>query len=150
LPIAHVYGLDLSEQGVVRFPNIEYRITDATELDEAGYFWAINYFYPGDEEKYQPFRPEPLALTFGAGPSHAKLDTVERLVEFQLTEDGIKLTGKPPIQLSLIGASLVLLGESIADQISRNWEGIVRLDDRGFLLATDKFPNTLLGFVAEP
>jgi len=30
---------------------------------------------------------------------------------------------------------------------ARNWEGIVRLDNRGFLLATDKFPTTILGFV---
>ncbi len=29
----------------------------------------------------------------------------------------------------------------------RNWEGIVRLENRGFLLMTDKYPETLFGFV---
>lgn len=147
LPVAHVYGTDLSAQGVVRFPNIEYRITDATALDEAGKFWAINYFYPGDADKYKPLLPEPLREKYGAGTSHEKLMTVERLVEFQLGEDGITMTDRPPIQLFLIGGDLVLLGKAVGDQVSRNWEGIVRLDDRGFLLATDKFPETLLGFV---
>lgn len=147
LPVAHVYGTDLSAQGVVRFPNIEYRITDATAVDEAGNFWAINCFYPGDADKYKPLSPEPLRKRFGAGASHEKLKTVERLVEFHLGEDGITLTDQPPIQLFLIGGDLVLLGRAVGDQVSRNWEGIARLDDRGFLLATDKFPETLLGFV---
>jgi len=147
LPIAHVFGLDLSEQGVTRFPNIEYRITDATAVDGAGNFWAINYFFPGDQEKYQPFTPEPLRTQFGAGPSHEVLITVERLVEFHIGEEGIVLTENAPIQLALIGGNMVLLGQPVGDQIARNWEGIVRLDDRGFLLVTDKFPETLLGFV---
>jgi hypothetical protein len=32
----------------------------------------------------------------------------------------------------------------------RNWEGIVRFGDRGFLLATDKFPITMLGYITIP
>lgn len=147
LPVAHVYGTDLSAQGVVRFPNIEYRITDATAVDEQGNFWAINYFYPGDADKYQPLSPEPLREKYGAGASHENLMTVERLVEFHLGEDGITMTDQPPIQLFLLGGDLVLLGQAVGDQVSRNWEGIVRLDERGLLLATDKFPETLLGFV---
>lgn len=149
-PVAHVFGLDLSEQGVTRFPNIEYRITDATDVDADGNFWAINYFYPGDKDKYDPLMPEPLRTTFGAGVSHAALETVERLVEFHMGDEGIVLTDQAPIQLALIGGDLVLLGRSVGNQISRNWEGITRLDDRGFLLVTDKFPETLLGFVPAP
>ena len=30
---------------------------------------------------------------------------------------------------------------------SRNWESIARLDDKGFLIATDKYPKMILGFV---
>ena len=33
------------------------------------------------------------------------------------------------------------------EKASRNWEGIVRLDDRGFLVATDKYPEMILGFI---
>jgi hypothetical protein len=35
----------------------------------------------------------------------------------------------------------------LSDEAARNWEGVVRLEDRGFLLVTDTFPRTLLGFV---
>ena len=33
------------------------------------------------------------------------------------------------------------------DKNSRNWEGLVRLDNRGFLIATDKYPEMFLAFV---
>jgi hypothetical protein len=33
---------------------------------------------------------------------------------------------------------------------SRNWEAIVRLDDLGFLIASDKYPETEIGFVPLP
>jgi len=46
---------------------------------------------------------------------------------------------QPPIQLKLIN-----------DDNSRNWEGIVRFGDEGFIIVTDKFPSTILGFVRKP
>jgi hypothetical protein len=59
----------------------------------------------------------------------------EQLIEFQLTADGITRTSSAPIQLEL-------------ESTSRNWEGIARLDERdGFLLVTDKDPETILAFV---
>jgi hypothetical protein len=33
-------------------------------------------------------------------------------------------------------------------QYARNWEAIARLDDVGFLLATDKYPETIFAFVS--
>ena len=60
---------------------------------------------------------------------------IARLLEFELTETSVTLVDRPPIQLELHPLGL------------RNWEGIVRLEDRGFLLVTDKFPETILGFV---
>ncbi len=137
-PVAHVFNTALMSLGTLTFPNIEYRITDATPVDAAARFWAINYLYPGDIEKLQP-ATDPLAERFGDGPTHAQYQTVERLVEFQYTPAGIVLTDTPPIQLQLLD-----------DQNSRNWEGIVRLNNRGFLLVTDKFPTTMLGFVSYP
>jgi len=64
---------------------------------------------------------------------------VERLLPFCYAEDRLSLADQAPIQLQLLDA-----------ETSRNWEGIERVEDRGFLLVTDKFPGTQLGFVAMP
>jgi hypothetical protein len=34
--------------------------------------------------------------------------------------------------------------------MTRNWEAIARMDDLGFLIATDEHPQTILAFVAIP
>ena len=128
----HAFDFDLGSLPSVSFPTIEYRITDATQLDGCDRFWAINYFYEGDRDLL-PTR-EPLVVRYGRGRTHRQQPTVERLVEFTYSAQGIALTDTAPIQLALIGAG-------------RNWEGIARLDDQGFLIATDKFPETLIGFV---
>lgn len=133
-PAAHLFSLDGTVTGTVPMAALEYRVTDATAVDGNGRFWVINYFYPGDTD----LRPatDPLSEQFGLGATHQQHKQVERLVELQLGAEAITLTGAPPIQLQL------------PDDEARNWEGLVRLDDRGFLLATDKFPTTILGFVA--
>ncbi len=135
-PVAHLFDTDLTPKGTVPFPQIEYRITDATDPDAEGRFWAINFFFPGDEE--MQVENEALAERYGQGPTHTQYDTVERLVEFQYSDSGIRFTDTPPIQLELLPI------------IPRNWEGLVRLDDLGFLLVTDLFPKTILGFVPLP
>lgn len=136
-PVAHKFDLDLEPEGTLPFPQIEYRITDATQPDSQGIFWAMNYFFTGDQ-KLLPAE-DLIAKRWGEGATHARFDTVERLVAFQITPDGIKLVDWPPIQLQLID-----------DDHARNWEGIVELDRRGFLLVTDTFPESLLGFVPAP
>ena len=135
-PVAHVFDLERQALGTIPFPAVPYRITDATTLDKDNRFWAINYHYPDDQELYTS--QDPLAERYGRGATHAGTKTVERLVEFQYTTNGIKLTNTPPIQLELLSDD------------SRNWEGLARLDDKGFLIMTDKFPNTTLGFVQKP
>ena len=137
-PVAHMFNLDMQLVGSLSMPTIEYRITDATQPDQNGLFWAINYFFPGDREKLKPAEDR-LVTQYGQGETHAKSQAVERLVAFQFTEDGIVLAPLAPIQLQLL-----------PDDEARNWEGIARLDDRGFLLVTDKFPETILAFVANP
>jgi len=139
-PVAHLFDFGLAPAGTIPFPPIEYRITDATALDGEGRFWATNYFFPGDLD----LRPEsdPLAERYGWGSSHIPDGAVERLVEFQLTHAGIALVDRPPIQLELPADLLGAIG--------RNWEGLVRLDQRGFLLVTDTFPGTILAFVPAP
>ena len=54
-----------------------------------------------------------------------------------IASTGIQRTDKSPIQLEL-------------GLLPRNWEGIVRLDNRGFLLVTDQYPVTILAFVPSP
>lgn len=134
-PVAHRFSLTLEPLASLPLAPIEYRLTDATPADEQGRFWAINVFWPGDLGKLRP-QPDPLVTRFGEGSSHQRWMTVERLVEFQIGEAGIAPTDTPPLQLALVD-----------DLNSRNWEGIARLDERGFLLVTDSFPSTLLAFV---
>jgi len=119
----------------LNFPQIEYRVTDATQPDQNGLFWVINYFYPFDKGKLNPAVDE-ISAEYGQGKTHAQSETVERLVAMQFSEQGIVLADLPPIQLELS-----------AENESRNWEGLVKLDETGFLLATDLFPETLLVFV---
>lgn len=136
-PLAHQFDFSLQVLDPLAFPNIEYRITDATSVNEFGRFWGINYFFPG-ESALKP-DADPLERQYGEGPSHSRFETVERLVEFQFSYTGIILSDTPPIQLELID-----------DNHSRNWEAIARLEGFGFLLSTDKFPETILGYIPYP
>lgn len=139
-PVAHRFSINgLQPLDPIPIPNLEYRLTDATPLDEKNRFWVVNYFFPGDEGL--TLGPDPLATRYGVGPTHAQQQTVERLVEMQYSGDRIIVVDAPPIQLQLL------------DDVARNWEGIVRLETpeiNGFLLVTDRFPETLLGFVPRP
>ena len=116
------------------FTNIEYRITDATKIDVNNKFWSINYFWPGDKKLLKPGRDRILGRV-REGRSHSNSDAVERLIEFEIEDNKIITSDKEPIQLVL------------DEKASRNWESIVRLDDKGLLIATDKYPKMILGFV---
>lgn len=140
-PVTHLFDLSLTPQGELAFPNLEYRLTDATPPDAVGRFWVINYFYPGDTS-LKP-KADPLAEMYGLGLSHTQAEAVERLVEYQFTEGGINRTDAPPIWLELLD-----------NDEARNWEGIARVDVEGvppgFLLVSDKFPTTLLAYIPSP
>ena len=118
----------------VNFPNIEYRITDATRIDNDERFWVINYFWPGDKKLLSPGEDSVLNKV-KQGSSHFKSEQIERLVEFQMSAGEISISDTKPIQLFL---------ESDA---SRNWEAVARLDDKGLLIATDKHPRMIFGYV---
>ncbi len=134
-PAAQAFNFELVPEPSISFPHLEYRVTDAA-LDSDGQLWVINYFYPGDTDMLP--KVDPLAQTYGEGETHAQYDHVERLVELNYNDSGITLTDTAPIQISL------------EKDNARNWEGLVLLDQRGFLMVTDKFPGTLLGFVPMP
>jgi hypothetical protein len=134
-PEVSVFNTKLEFRNKLKFPSIEYRLTDVTSVDEFGKFWAINYFYPGDNQKLNPAK-DLLLEKFGIGKSHFNADPIERLVEFQILKNEIILVENAPVYIEL------LEGES------RNWEGIARFKD-GFLIATDTFPETILAFVSK-
>jgi hypothetical protein len=136
-PIAHRFDSSLNPLPSLPFPNVEYRLTDATDADEAGFFWAVNisnianaYFLP----EY-----DPIGDTYGRGRTHSQYDLVERLLQFQITPQGVILVDAPPIQLDLESGYFM-----------RNWEGLAQLEGKGLLLATDKYPTTLLAFIPFP
>jgi hypothetical protein len=133
-PVAHVFDYNLRPTGTIPLDHIEYRLTD-TALASSDEFWGINYLFQGDTFMI-PFS-DPIADVFGKGPTQKEYPQVERLVKFHYTPDGISLVDSAPVSLSLV-------------EDARNWEGLALLDDRGFLLATDKFPTTILGFVPMP
>ncbi|NMB86790.1 MAG: hypothetical protein GYA17_00430 [Chloroflexi bacterium] len=132
-PQAHRFSQDLQPLGELPFPNLDYRITDATAPDGEDRFWVTNYLHPED----MPLVPEWQRQLDRRTVDRVRISPVERLVEFQRTADAIVRTDAPLLNLELEG-----------ERVARNWEGIVRLDGRGFLLVTDKVPRTILGFVA--
>lgn len=133
-PVAHVFSLDLTPQGTISFPNLEYRVTDAA-LGSNGEIWVINNVSPNDTELFT--KSDPLIEKYNGGTSAVDIQQVERLVKLNFATGAITLADIPPIQITLA-------------KDSRNWEGLVLLDDRGFLLVTDKDPDTMLGFIPIP
>lgn len=113
------YGLDLRRRGDLELPSIEHRITDATAIDGAGRFWVINYRWAEDRQLH---------------PEGTPTDAVERLIELELGPGRLRRTSRSPIDLG-------------SESEGRNWEGLVRLDDRGFLIVTDRHPRTVFAFV---
>ena len=137
-PVAAKFNRDLSTQTLINFPHLEYRVTDATAVAADSTFWAINYFWKGDTNQLKP-QSDLLLEKFGIGKTHKNRYSVERLIKMKITPDAVKLVDEPPIYLELP-----------PNTPSRNWEGIAKLDDLGFLIVTDKFPYTILGFVKYP
>lgn len=121
----------------IDFTNIEYRLTDATAIDEHGHFWVPNVYFPIEFWFYTS--SEPLSRKFGQGDTHSSYLTVERMLELQYDGESIKLTDTQPVQLELID-----------DFNSRNWEALAVLDDLGFLAMTDSYPETMFGFIPYP
>lgn len=133
MPVAYQYNLDLELEREIPFPTIDYRVTDATISDLSGKFWVMNYFFPGDT--HLAVNQDALVLEYGEGETHTQNEPVERLVQLQIELDAITRIDQPPVYLQLLDYS-----------VARNWEGVLALDDLGFLLITDSFPNSTLGF----
>ena len=134
-PVGKVFNAEIEFVGTIPFPQVEYRVTDATAVDADGRFWVLNYFFPPERWKLDP-AVDPELVRFGGLESYDPKACVERLLEMRIEGDRIVRTGTPPVNLALL-----------PDGECRNWEALVRLGNRGFLLMTDKYPGTLLAFV---
>jgi len=133
-PIAYQKVQSAPDFVPLEMPSIEYRLTDATDLDSEGRFWVLNIFIPIEFWYYT--LNDPIKDQFGQGTTHEKNFQVERLVELKYNQDKITLSGNPPLQIELS-----------AEGNSRNWEALVRLDELGFLAMTDTYPDTILAFI---
>lgn len=133
-PYAFRFGTDLKEKTEIEADSINYRLTDATMVDDMGCFWMINYFFPGDT--HLVVDEDPISARYGLGESHRQNEPVERLVKYCLNQEGFHLTQNPPLYLKLL-----------ENDEARNWEGLAEFGDLGFLIITDKFPGSILAFI---
>ena len=136
-PQAVLINTQNNEMRLVQLPSIPFRITDATAADPDQRFWVLNIFMPIEFWFYT--NADPLVDRSGLGETHASNNHVERLVEFKYNQGQVQLTGSPPLYMALD-----------PDGSPRNWEAVVRLDERGFLAMTDAIPGTILGFIPFP
>ncbi len=139
-PVGKIFNAEIDFLGTIPLPNIEYRVTDATRVDTRKRFWVVNYYYPPERAKLEP-APDPELAKFGGSGPHDPAACIERLLELAIVHDSVRgeyiaRTETPPVYL-----------ETLPDHECRNWEAVVRLGDRGFLLMTDKYPGTILAFV---
>ncbi len=139
-PVGKIFSPELVFLGTIPLPNIEYRVTDATAMDDRSAFWVINYYYPPERRKLDP-APDPELVQAGDLENYDPEACIERLLELRIVRDGdecgvIERTATPPVNLALL-----------PDNECRNWEAVVRLGNRGFLLMTDQYPGTLMAFV---
>lgn len=127
-----------TEPRAVAVEALPYRVTDATSADADRRFWVTQYSYRDVGDTGECERSIRATGCFGEAVScdPAAARSVERLLE--LRDDGVSVraTGRR-VQL-------------VTGDRPRNWEGLVRLGDRGFVMVTDEWPRTLLGFVPTP
>jgi hypothetical protein len=119
---------------------IPYRVTDATAADADGRFWVTQYSYRdvGDTEECQ--RTIRAVGCFqeavDCDPRGGATRSVERLLELRDDGTSVRATGR--------------VIRFVREDRARNWEGVARLDHRGFVVVTDEWPRTILGFVPSP
>lgn len=128
------------EPQAVSVEAIPYRITDATAVDAERRFWVTQYSYRDVNDTAECERSIRAVGCFqeavDCDPRGGTTRSVERLLELRDEGAAVRTTGR-----------VIALQREARP---RNWEGVVRLDDRGFVMVTDEWPRTILGFVPAP
>ncbi|MBN2047126.1 MAG: hypothetical protein JW750_04715 [Anaerolineaceae bacterium] len=133
---AHRFDLGLQPLESYSLTNVPFRLTDVTQANRQGEFWAMNYYYPGDSHLVGDFAQDGFS---NLDASERVPAVVERIISLRI-KDGEIIAGKQaPISLELMGG----------DE-ARNWEGLAQLDSMGFLMITDRYPTTILGYAPIP
>ena len=133
-PKVFVYDKNLNLLDTLSIPHVEYRITDATYVNNDK-FYAINYFYTGDRTSLNPAE-DSVAIKFGISNSQSSYSGIERILSFKIEENKIIFSGENPIYWH------------VEKNNGKNWEGIAQYGDKGFFIITDTFPTTILSFVS--
>jgi hypothetical protein len=128
------------EPRAVAVESIPYRVTDATTADADGRFWVTQYSYRDVGDTAECERTIRAVGCFqeavDCDPRGGATRSVERLVELRADGVSVRATGQ--------------VIRFVREERARNWEGVARLDRRGFIVATDEWPRTILGFVPSP
>lgn len=135
-PVALMVQLDPDGRQTVsevEMPALEYRLTDATAVDDEGRFHVLNVYWPDSQLRLaeQPLIPP------RARDGRNELGVIERTLELVWSGPRVQLMPTTPIQISSIQEGAAT---------TRNWEGLARFGARGFLLVTDEYPETMLVF----
>ena len=133
-PVALLYDLDLNLLKHIPIPSLEYRITDASVISN-NCFYILNNFWSGDEKFYKP-AADIFFKKFGLPKNMKDTKDVKRILKLRFTKDKIITTNEIPTYIELAPA-----------EQSYNWEGLVTYDKRGFIIATDKYPTTILAYI---
>ena len=133
-PVVTRLGSDLVPRAPWPLAPLEYRVTDATQVDADGRFFVFNQFWPGEAEQVLA---DVDALASADRPAGRP---VERIVAMRVIDGRVEIDRDVGV-LSLVPR---------ADDVARNWEGLARWGDAGFLVVTDRHPRTLLGYVERP
>lgn len=129
-PEARRFDAELKPLDGSPFPALAYRVTDATSVDPGGRFWVVSYLWPPERRLLKP-------QDDSGDPS----DPVEQLLELEVSDEGIRRTDSPAVNLRA----------GLPDSTDpHNWEGLARLEGRGFLAVTDTHPRTVLAFIPFP
>lgn len=133
-------GSTRDEPQVVSVAPIPYRVTDATAADADRRFWVTQYSYRDVGDTAECERTIRASGCFSepvdCDPRGGDARSVERLVELRDEGVAVRPTGRV-IRLQ-------------REARPRNWEGVARLDGRGFVMVTDEWPRSILGFVPSP
>lgn len=132
-PIAKKIAKDFSTVEDIIMDHIEYRITDVSSFNSDGEGWAINNHWAGDIKRYDP--EEDKIINPYSEYNNAKVG-LERIIPIKIKNTEIIFDSSRNVTY--------MKREHL--NYSNNWEGLVKIDNIGFLVVTDKYPDTRLRF----